>query len=214
MAALLRELSAPPRLAAHLRLVHEVAYELGDWFAEFCPTLAFDREAVLFGAATHDRGKVVHTAELDGPGSAHEPSGREPLLAYGFAPERARFAATHGSWAETGVSVEELLVTTADKVWKGKRVTGLEDLLIGHLVRASEPAPSAGRPTSHSTYRSPGSPKARPRGPPALVPGGRGLDGGAGAVHRPGRSQRGRSAAPGRDRDRRHPLSEPYVSSG
>ncbi|MFD6888579.1 phosphohydrolase [Streptomyces sp. NPDC059957] len=139
VAALLRELAAPPRLAAHLRLVHDVAYELTDWFAEFRPALAFDRGAVLFGAATHDMGKVVHTAELDGPGSAHEPAGRELLLAYGFAPERARFAATHGSWAGTGVSVEELLVTTADKVWKGKRVSGLEDLLIDHLVRVSGP---------------------------------------------------------------------------
>lgn len=30
-AALLRSLGAPPRLAAHLRLVHDVAYELADW---------------------------------------------------------------------------------------------------------------------------------------------------------------------------------------
>ncbi|WP_338056805.1 hypothetical protein [Streptomyces sp. ZAF1911] len=37
------------------------------------------------------------------------------------------------------MSLEELLVSTADKVWKGKRVTGLEDLLIDHLVRASPP---------------------------------------------------------------------------
>ncbi|WP_338056806.1 hypothetical protein [Streptomyces sp. ZAF1911] len=75
VAALLRELAAPPRLAAHLRLVHDVAYELTDWFARFRPELTFDREAVLFGAATHDIGKAVHTAELEGPGSAHEPAG-------------------------------------------------------------------------------------------------------------------------------------------
>ncbi|MFE4258665.1 HD domain-containing protein [Streptomyces sp. NPDC056883] len=137
VAALLREVAAPPRLAAHLRLVHDVAYELTDWFARFRPELAFDREAVLFGAATHDIGKAVHTAELEGPGSAHEPAGRELLLAHGFTPERARFAATHGAWENPGVSLEELLVSTADKVWKGKRVTGLEDLLVDHLVRAS-----------------------------------------------------------------------------
>ncbi|MCP3754487.1 HD domain-containing protein [Streptomyces sp. TBY4] len=139
VAALLRELAAPPRLAAHLRLVHDVAYALTDWFARSCPELTFDREAVLFGAATHDIGKVVHTAELEGPGSAHEPAGRELLLAHGFTPDQARFAATHGAWEDPAVSLEELLVSTADKVWKGKRVAGLEDLLIDRLLRASPP---------------------------------------------------------------------------
>lgn len=134
---LLRELAAPPRLAAHLRLVHDVAYELVDGLADFCPALAFDRDAVLFGAATHDIGKVLHTAELGGPGSAHEPAGRELLLAQGFTEDQARFAATHASWSDVGVTVEELLVSAADKVWKGKRVADLEDLLIDHLVRSA-----------------------------------------------------------------------------
>ncbi|CAM5335363.1 phosphohydrolase [Streptomyces avidinii] len=137
VSALLRALAAPPRLAAHLRLVHDVACELADWLAEFSPALTFDREAVLFGAATHDIGKTVHTDELSGPGSAHEPAGRELLLAHGFTAARSRFAATHADWSASGVSVEELLVSLADKVWKGKRVTGLEDLLIDHLVRAA-----------------------------------------------------------------------------
>jgi hypothetical protein len=30
------------------------------------------RDAVLFGAATHDIGKTVHIDELSGPRSAHE----------------------------------------------------------------------------------------------------------------------------------------------
>ncbi|WP_405495991.1 HD domain-containing protein [Streptomyces sp. NBC_00096] len=94
---------------------------------------------MLFGAATHDIGKAVHTAELSGPGSAHEQAGRELLLAHGFTPARARFAATHASWSAPAVSIEELLVSAADKVWKGKRVTDLEDLLIDRLVRASPP---------------------------------------------------------------------------
>lgn len=137
MSELLRELAAPPRLAAHLRLVHDVAAELADWLEEFNPGLTFDREAVLFGAATHDIGKTVHPAELSGPGSAHESAGRELLLAHGFTPAQARFAATHASWSAAGVSVDELLVSVADKVWKGQRVTDLEDLLIDHLVRAA-----------------------------------------------------------------------------
>lgn len=134
---LLRTLAAPPRLAAHLRLVHDVAHDLADWLAGYCPGLEFDREAVLFGAATHDIGKAVHTAELSGPGSAHEPAGRELLLAHGFPAHLARFAATHATWHGGSVSVGELLVSTADKVWKGKRVPDLEDLLVDRLAEAT-----------------------------------------------------------------------------
>ncbi|MFJ9547192.1 HD domain-containing protein [Streptomyces erythrochromogenes] len=137
VSALLRTLAAPPRLAAHLRLVHDVAHDLADWLAAHCPALEFDREAALFGAATHDIGKAVHTAELSGPGSAHEPAGRELLLAHGFPEHLARFAATHATWHGSAVSVEELLVSTADKVWKGKRVQDLEDLLVGRLAAAT-----------------------------------------------------------------------------
>ncbi|MEU7600911.1 HD domain-containing protein [Streptomyces sp. NPDC041003] len=137
VSALLRALAAPPRLAAHLRLVHDVAHELADWLEGHCPGLAFDREAVLFGAATHDIGKTVHPAELGGPGSAHEPAGRELLLAHGFTDRQARFAATHAAWGEDGVTTEELLVSLADKVWKGKRVQDLEDLVVGRLAGAT-----------------------------------------------------------------------------
>ncbi|WP_328622323.1 HD domain-containing protein [Streptomyces sp. NBC_00354] len=143
VAALLRELAAPPRLAAHLRLVHDVAGRLADWLAAYCPGLPFAREAVLFGAATHDVGKAVHTAELSGPGSAHEAAGREMLLAHGFTEEQARFAATHAGWAAPGISVEELLVSTADKVWKGKRVPELENLLVRRIAEAADTEPWA-----------------------------------------------------------------------
>ncbi|MFI6144055.1 HD domain-containing protein [Streptomyces sp. NPDC051109] len=140
---LLRELAAPPRLVAHLRLVHDVAGQLADWLAAYSPGLSFARDAVLFGAATHDVGKAVHTAELSGPGSAHEEAGRELLLAHGFTEGQARFAATHADWAAPGVSVEELLVSTADKVWKGKRVPGLEDLLVARIAEAAGTEPWA-----------------------------------------------------------------------
>ncbi|MFE2874220.1 HD domain-containing protein [Streptomyces roseus] len=140
---LLRELAAPPRLVAHLRLVHDVAGQLADRLGAYCPGLPFARDAVLFGAATHDVGKAVHTAELSGPGSAHEEGGRELLLAHGFTEEQARFAATRADWAEPGVSVEELLVSTADKVWKGKRVPGLEDLPVARIAEAAGTEPWA-----------------------------------------------------------------------
>ncbi|MFJ9790808.1 HD domain-containing protein [Streptomyces globosus] len=134
---LLATLGAAPRLAAHLRAVHDVAYELTTWVANHFTTLEIDREAVLFGAATHDIGKVLHPAELTGPGSAHEPAGRALLLAHGFPPRLARFAYTHARWTDPAATVEDLLVSTADEVWKGKRVPDLEDLLTAHLARAA-----------------------------------------------------------------------------
>ncbi|MEV1075198.1 HD domain-containing protein [Micromonospora parva] len=96
--------------------------------------LPFDREAVLFGAATHDVGKVRHPEELSGPGSAHEPAGYELLLKHGVAESSARFARDHASWHRDGIDVEDLLVSVADKVWKGKRVTDLEELLVDRLA--------------------------------------------------------------------------------
>ncbi|MEU4096308.1 HD domain-containing protein [Streptomyces sp. NPDC026673] len=134
---LLRKVGAPPRLAAHLRLVHDVACELVEWVGRYSPGLVVDRSAVLFGAATHDIGKALHVAELSGPGGRHEKAGRALLLTHGVEPRLARFAATHGSWTGDGVTVEELLVSLADKVWKGKRVTDLEDLVVVRLADAT-----------------------------------------------------------------------------
>lgn len=108
-----------------------------DWLEQHVPGLDVNRAAVLFGAATHDIGKTVHVAELSGPGSAHEEAGRELLLAHGFSPALARFAGTHASWTAPGVTVEDLLVSTADKVWKNKRVPELEDLVVIRLTQAS-----------------------------------------------------------------------------
>ncbi|GAA2620236.1 MULTISPECIES: HD domain-containing protein [Streptomyces] len=137
VAGLLRSLDAPPRLAAHLRAVHDVAVQLVEWLEHRHPRIAVDRAAVLFGAATHDIGKTVHTAELSEPGSAHEEAGRELLLAHGFGPELARFAGTHASWTAPGTTLEDLLVSTADKVWKNKRLPELEDLVISRLAGAT-----------------------------------------------------------------------------
>jgi len=131
-AELLEALDAPPRLAAHLRAVHHVAHQVTERLAPY--GLATDRTAVLFGAATHDIGKVRHIEELTGPGRAHEPAGQKILLQYGVPAELARFAATHGSWREPARTVEDLLVSVADTVWKGERVTALEQRLLDHLV--------------------------------------------------------------------------------
>ncbi|WP_437097242.1 HD domain-containing protein [Streptomyces sp. enrichment culture] len=137
VAGLLSELECPPRLAAHLRAVHDVAHQLVDWTEKCHPALFFDREAVLFGAATHDIGKTVHVSELSGPGAAHEEAGRTLLLGCSVSPELARFAATHASWTESRVGLEDLLVSLADKIWKNKRVPDLEDLVVARLAEAT-----------------------------------------------------------------------------
>lgn len=134
---LLVGMNAPPRLAAHLRAVHDVAARLVAWLAVQYPTLDLDSEAVLFGAATHDIGKSVHVEELTGPGSRHEPAGQQLLLDAGVDPSLARFAATHASWRTTAVELEDLLVSLADKIWKAKRVPGLEQLVVDRLAAAS-----------------------------------------------------------------------------
>ncbi|MEU4064188.1 HD domain-containing protein [Streptomyces wedmorensis] len=133
---LVSESECSPRLAAHLRAVHDVAHQLVEWIERHCPVLSFDREAVLFGAATHDIGKAVLVSELSGPGAEHEEVGRTLLLGRGVSPELARFAATHASWRESGVGLEDLLVSLADKIWKNKRVPDLEDLIVARLVEA------------------------------------------------------------------------------
>ncbi|HEX9033524.1 MAG TPA: HD domain-containing protein, partial [Streptosporangiaceae bacterium] len=137
VAQLLQDLDAPPRLAAHLRAVHDVACQIADWVVRQYPALEVDREAVLYGAATHDIGKAVHVAELSGPGSEHEEAGRLLLLAHGVRPELARFAATHAAWDCPEIQVEDLLVSLADKIWKDKRVPELEDLVVTRLAAAS-----------------------------------------------------------------------------
>ncbi|MFJ2810563.1 phosphohydrolase [Kitasatospora sp. NPDC087271] len=137
VAELLESLDSPPRLAAHLRAVHDVAHQLVDWTGQYHPALDFERRAVLFGAATHDVGKTVHIAELSEAGSAHEEAGRALLLAHGVSPQLARFAGTHGSWSAPGIAIEDLLVSLADKIWKNKRVPDLEDLVVTQLAVAS-----------------------------------------------------------------------------
>ncbi len=132
-AELLRALDAPPRLGAHLRAVHDVAWSLTDALGRLRPDLEFNTTAVLFGAATHDIGKTVHVAELSEPGHRHEEAGRDLLLRYGVPPHLARFAGSHGSWEAPEAGLDDLLVSLADKVWKAARVPSLEERVGRHL---------------------------------------------------------------------------------
>ncbi|MFB7676842.1 HD domain-containing protein [Kitasatospora purpeofusca] len=134
VAELLVAVAAPPRLVAHLGLGHEVAETVLDGCAAL--GLRVDREAVLFGAATHDIGKAVHREELSVPGSLHERAGYELLLAHGVPERLARFARTHGAWDAPGTTAEDLLVSLADKAWKDSRVRDLEDRVTDRLAEA------------------------------------------------------------------------------
>jgi hypothetical protein len=126
-AELLADLEAPARLGAHLRLVHDVAWSLTDALGRRRPALDFDTTAVLFGAATHDVGKVEFPGELTGPGHRHEVAGQRLLLRYGVPSHLARFAAGHGSWTDPDLGLDDLLVSLADQLWKGRREESLEE---------------------------------------------------------------------------------------
>jgi hypothetical protein len=53
----------------------------------------------------------------------------------------ARFAHTHSRWTDRAATNEDLLVALADKVWKGKREQGLEQLVVGRLAAATGEEP-------------------------------------------------------------------------
>lgn len=131
---LCQELKAPPRLVAHLRLVHDVACQIVAGLQEQFPTMEFDGDAVCFGAAIHDLGKCIHSSELTGPGKRHEEDGSGLLEAHGVPPHLARFARTHGTWNDESL-LEDLLVSLADAVWKGQRIEDLEELVVRRIAK-------------------------------------------------------------------------------
>lgn len=132
---LLKTLNAPPRLLAHLVLVHDAVFEILNAFEYRWPDLKFDRDAVLFGAATHDAGKCLHTNELTEPGNQHEQDGPGILLQHGVSPERSRFARTHGTWQhEPNLALDDYLVALADYCWKGSRNEMLESKIAGRIA--------------------------------------------------------------------------------
>lgn len=137
---LLDELDAPPRLVAHLELVHDVAEQILRWLAEHHPDAPVDPDAVRFGAAVHDIGKVLHPRELSGPGHEHEAAGERLLLERGIAPDLARFCRTHAAWDTGPQPLEDLLVGLADKAWKGARVDALEDRVTERLLPSARHA--------------------------------------------------------------------------
>ena len=131
-----KSVHAPPRLVAHLTLVHDVACTLIGEFESRFPEVNVRAGDVLFGAATHDIGKAVCPEELVGAGESHTKKGFDVLKNFGIPEQRARFSVTHGNWREqSDVTIEDLLVALADKCWKGKRVPDLETKVVDEIVR-------------------------------------------------------------------------------
>ena len=135
---LCEELNAPARLIAHLILVHDVAIKLVKEFNKSWPNLTFDKEEVLFGAATHDIGKAVYKEELTGPGHRHESEGWKILKQHSFSSRQARFTQTHAKWQhDQSITIEDLIVALADNCWKGKRNEELELLITKIISKAT-----------------------------------------------------------------------------
>src|SRR5262249_51959575 len=103
------------------------------------PEICIDRAATLFGAATHDLGKVLHPGELTGPGGLHEEDGPPLLEKHGVPHVLARFARNHGSWErEEDLPLEDLLVALADTAWKGKRIPAIEEQVVSKIAKRVE----------------------------------------------------------------------------
>jgi hypothetical protein len=131
---LLVQLGAPPRLLRHVALVGEAGERLLDVAQAL--QLRIDPALVRVGIVLHDAGKILVPAELDAPGAEHEPTGQALLLAHGVSPELARICLSHARWADMSVSLEELLVALADKLWKGVRNPQLEERLINEAAQS------------------------------------------------------------------------------
>ena len=126
---LLAQNDAPMLLERHLTIVYNVGIELTIKLMQAWPNLIVVREEILFGTATHDIGKMFETNELSHSGNLHEQVGYEFLVRQGIPENLARFAKTHGDWRDEQLKLQDLLVTLADKIWKGKRIDELEERL-------------------------------------------------------------------------------------
>ncbi len=82
----------------------------------------------------HDAGKIIHTSELSEKGSNHEPDGEKLLLENGVNEKLARVCESHGKWETFDCSFEEYLIALSDKLWKGKRESKLENLVIDFVA--------------------------------------------------------------------------------
>lgn len=126
---ILKEKNAQGRLVRHLEIVHQTADLLLEAILRIWPNIKLNTGEILFGAASHDVGKVIVTNELYDKGSKHTQDGYRLLLKYGFTHQWARFALLHEDWNDKERTLEEQLVSLSDNIWCGRRIDELEELV-------------------------------------------------------------------------------------
>lgn len=124
----LENLGASSKLLLHVKLVGEAAEILIEKLSAL--KVPFDADFVRFGVAFHDAGKIIHTNELSEKGNFHEADGEKHLLENGVDEKLARCCQSHGKWETLDCSFEEYLIALSDKLWKGKRESKLESIVI------------------------------------------------------------------------------------
>lgn len=130
-----QKVNAPPRLIAHLTLVHDVSVKLVKEVKTKFPAFEINEQSIQFGAVTHDIGKAIHRSELTGSGSQHEEDGADLLKRFDVSDELARFTRTHALWRkDSSLELEDLFVALADNCWKGKRESDLEMLICNQIA--------------------------------------------------------------------------------
>ena len=131
---ILEEADAPCRLKRHLQIVYYVASGLLDQLNNEWPNLNINRKAILFGAATHDIGKIEVLEEIYSSGNQHEKKGLQLLTKLGYPDILARFAWSHGNWRDKDMKLEDLLVSLSDVIWNGIRLHELEELIVKKIA--------------------------------------------------------------------------------
>ena len=135
---LLEEFEAPKRLKRHLQLVTKVADTITKEVTIHFQNLIINKNEVIFGAASHDIGKLLIQKELFEKGKKHEQAGFDFLIQHGFSKDLARFTKTHGQKDFNDLPLEDLLVILSDKIWKGKRVNELEEIIVDNISKKTQ----------------------------------------------------------------------------
>lgn len=128
--SVLQNLQCPNLLERHLTLVFNVSRDLVKKLTLAFSDLNINEYEVFFGAGTHDIGKIIERNELYEKGKKHEETGYKILVDYGIEENLSRFTKTHGDWLSENLKIEDLIVSLADKIWKGQRIDDLEEKLV------------------------------------------------------------------------------------
>jgi len=135
---ILNQFDTPQRLIKHLTLVNSTAFLIIEELKNEWSNLLLNEKEILFGASTHDIGKVLVTDELYKKGKKHELEGFKILKELGYEDQESRFTVTHGNWRNPNLKIEDLIVCLSDKIWKGKRVNELEEQITNKISKLTK----------------------------------------------------------------------------